>query len=352
MSLKNILSSPITFSVGLVGIVASIIGIVNKPSEIWLILSLNASFIYSLMWIHFKLINDSFDEQAKLINKTLDEQDKKVNMILDHSGKVDLAAQDQTKIMEDLTKSLNKNIEAITRNALFIPNGFIPVQRRAISIERMPVTEGSIRYAVYGHIPSHIRDNELSDDVANAIYENWKPEFQITEYKDLINTRRKVLDEYLEAGGICYEYYTEKAFTQYIEGHTQFDEIQDPLDEILTRIQKLRTLLEYKNYYIFVFKSEELGPSLLMRFNDEADDSVDIGLLIDLRTPGHTTDFKKRSYGIYTDSIEVCKLQREKLDMMKEKSSVSDKVKIRKALDGLIQYKKNPSKFQGYRWEL
>lgn len=341
MHIKDLFLSPLSFGIALLGGVASVIGILNKPGEIWIILFLNAVFIYSLMWWYFKFINEY-----------LEQQNKKIDSILVNSEKVDYAAQDQRKIMIDLNSSLKKNTESITRNALFIPNGFIPVQRRAISIEQIPVTKGSIRYAVYGHIPSHVRDNKLSDEVANAIYENWKPEFQITEYKDLINTRKKVLDEYLEAGGICYEYYTEKAFTQYIEGHTQFDEIQDPLDEVLTRIKKLRTLLEYKNYYVFIFKSEDLGPSLLMRFDDEADASVDIGLLIDLRTPGHTTDFKKRSYGIYTDSIEVCKLQREKLDMMKEKSSVSDKIRIRKALDGLIEYKKSPNKLQGYKWEL
>lgn len=296
----------------------------------------------------FSKLRERLDEKI-LSNNTL--QKDLADMSEQFSGHSDKIRQLERKI-DDNIGQIEKATQKINRNATFLSKGFIEVQRYAVSIEQAPVSQDSIRYAIHNHIPSHIRETDLEDVMAKKIYENWEPRHLISVYQKLINERSHALDDYLEKGGVFYDFFTKKSFEQYLYGKTQFDPIQDPVDEILVRLRKLRSLLKHENYNLSIMESNDLGPSMLLRI-DRTGESVDHArVLVDLRTPGHSTNFETRSYGIYSDDIAVCLSTQEKLTRnMKQTDGLNDKSKIITKLDKLIKSVGSSSEKQEFSWD-
>jgi len=99
-----------------------------------------------------------------------------------------------TPIITFENDELNSAVKKITQNAKFLSGGFLEVQHNAINIESKPVRGKSVRYAVNNHIPSCIRSDELTSEVANILYNNWTPKYLLGDYTKLINQRADAID--------------------------------------------------------------------------------------------------------------------------------------------------------------
>lgn len=241
----------------------------------------------------------------------------------------------------DRVEGLSRNR---SQNAQFLPEGFIQVQEHAIKIENQQILGTSKRYAVNNHIPSSIRSDKLSGAMAKKLYKNWKPANLLPSYTKLINDRSEAISRYVEAGGIFYDYFTESAFKDYILGATKFDDILDPPAEIISRLNRISTLLDNESYNIHVVDTDNLGPSMLLRIDVKNRVPVYSGLLIDLRTPGHSTDFENKSYGIYSTDFEVCQSTIGKIEYnMSQSKVIRDKVKIKRELAKIISWLDDPT---------
>jgi len=78
---------------------------------------------------------------------------------------------------------------------------------------------------------------------------------------------------------------------------------------------------------------------MLLRIDGEITNPIYSGLLIDLRTPGHSTNFETRSYGVYSTDTEVCLSTKDKLltNVQSSKGASSKKI-IKREIEKIIEY--------------
>jgi hypothetical protein len=198
------------------------------------------------------------------------------------------------------TNSLKQVAEQIgvVNDARFIPDGFIGLQRECIAFERnSPPGVRPVRMGVFGHLPSHLRLSPLNIERGMQLFDNWEPPHMIADYIALVNERRDAILAFIKSGGVCREIYEQMRIEQYLsKRYTFHDQVVDPLEEVEERLNALRSLLDYKNYYLcFIPPTEErTGPYYLLKQG--------VGLIIDLRTTEPERHFTRSVDGLFTNS--------------------------------------------------
>lgn len=233
-------------------------------------------------------------------------------------------------------QSYNRNLEETARrlgvrnDARFLPEGFIGLQKQSLVLEEDTQTGPErVRMAVLGHLPSHMRLTELSDERGRQLYDNWEPPHLIADYVRLVNRRSSALRRFLDTGGIVREIYDKAKLSQYVaKGSTFHDKIQDPPDEIIERLRTLIHFIAKPNYYISLVGDDQdrPGPHLLLKQG--------VGLVVDLRTAETQKHFTKSLDGLYTDSPVV-------MEGFEEKFSLAwrqiEKDQVRDFLENLVR---------------
>jgi len=285
-----------------------------KPYQIQIMFAAGAlsvvTFFIALFW--------DFTELGADVKKALFE-------IQDIQSRVSAPLAKHEKQFNELSKkltSLQPVLEATTKNtrqnAEFIYGGIIGLQRKSIEIELIPVEDARLRYALYGHLPSHIRNSELTVPVARELYSGWTPDRLIEGYTKLINIRWRAHEDFLSNGGECWEFFTKDSLDEYAFGRTEFDPIIDPVEERKARFEKLKELNRMEKYHLQIFE-KGLGSDLLLRASElpEEDFSFQKGeILIPLRLPDSVTNFEESCYGVYSHSAKTVNAYQKKVELM------------------------------------
>ena len=183
-------------------------------------------------------------------------------------------------------------------DARFLPEGFIGLQKQGLVLdEDQQIGADRVRMAILGHLPSHMRLNDLTEERGRQLYENWEPPHLVADYVSLINRRSWALKRFVDSGGVVRDIYDKVKLAQYVaQGSTFHDKVLDPSEEILERLRRLLHYVERPNYYICLVGDEEdrPGPYFLLKQR--------VGLVIDLRTAETQAHFTKSLDGLYTDS--------------------------------------------------
>lgn len=229
-----------------------------------------------------------------------------------------------TSALQDTAKRLG-----IQNDARFLPEGFLGLQKQSLVLEEDPQTgPDRVRMAVLGHLPSHIRLEDLNEERGRQLYDNWEPPHLVSDYVRLVNRRSSALRRFLDSGGIVREIYDKTKLSQYVAiGSTFHDKIQDPKEEILERLRAILHFIDKSNYYICLVGGQEdaPGPHFLLKQG--------VGLVMDIRTAETQKHFTKSLDGLFTDSLEIMNGFEEKFRMSWRQI---EKDKAREFLEGLI----------------
>jgi len=238
------------------------------------------------------------------------------------SGVVSTLAE-YTRSMEDTASRLG-----VMNDARFLPEGFIGLQKQCLVLDEEPqVGQDRVRMSILGHLPSHMRLNDLSEERGRLLFENWEPPHLVSDYVNLINRRSAALRKFVDSGGVVREIYDREKLTQYVaQGSTFHDRVQDPSEEIAERLQTLMHYIQRPNYYVCLTSDEDRpGPYFLLKQG--------VGIVIDLRTTETQKHFTKSLDGLYTDSPIA-------LDGFEDKFTLNwrqtEKDKVRDFLTGLL----------------
>lgn len=212
--------------------------------------------------------------------------------------------------VQSLESALNRLNEQ--NDARFLPQGFIGLQRASLVLDgNQEIGNERIRMASLGHLPSHMRTNPLALDRGELLYDNWEPPHLVAEYVDLVNRRSDALKRFIESGGIVREIYYKASLTKYVETQsTLHDNIMDPHDEIIERLNTVLAYLRRKNYSISLLdgKGDALGPHFILKKG--------VGLVLDLRTTETNKHFTRTIDGLYTETPETLRAFEEKFELM------------------------------------
>lgn len=242
---------------------------------------------------------------------------------------------EQMKILKleisELSPMLSDAKKSISRNAEFVSAGFIGLQAMALKIESIPVLNAKLRYSIHGHLPSYIRSEPLTLEVARHLYKGWTPERLIESYTDLINKRWAALNDFLKNGGESWDYFSESGLEKYSTGATDFDSIIDPQDERKSRFQQLKELNSMTNFHLRIFK-KNLGSSVLLRIGDSkiGSHNSQFAILLDLRLPDSITNFEESTYGIFSESHVICDAYGKKIELVLSSAMTNDCVETDK----------------------
>jgi hypothetical protein len=196
-------------------------------------------------------------------------------------------------------------------DARFLPNGFIGLQARCLALDDDPqVGHDRVRMAILGHLPSHMRINDLSIERGGKLYDNWEPPHLIDDYVSLLNRRSSALRRFIDSGGVVREIYDQVKLEQYVQhGYSFHDKVVDPRDEIIERLQALLYYIAKPNYFISIVSPDDdrPGPYFLLKQG--------VGLVVDLRTTESHKHFTRSLDGLYTVSPKALEAFEEKFSL-------------------------------------
>ena len=202
-------------------------------------------------------------------------------------------------------------------NARFVHLGFIGLQEAACDIERIRKEYAPLRYAISRHLPSHVRERELSLEEARPLYNMWEPANRLRDYVRLINQRWNEQNTFIEAGGECWEFFSKQDLQGYaLEGSTPFDSTEDSIQERLSRFRRLESLLGRENYHLCLLHQAPSISLLLRTSSGAATPVASDALLLDLRLPHSQTNFEESSYGVVTRHSETVQAYKRRVDRM------------------------------------
>ncbi|MEM7374520.1 MAG: hypothetical protein AAF587_38365 [Bacteroidota bacterium] len=186
----------------------------------------------------------------------------------------------------------------MVQEGIFIEDGFIGLQKKLISLELFK-EEGknsfsSVRRGLLSHIASYMRLNKMSLDTGKQIYKNWRPEFKVNQYVELVNKRFAAFQGFIESGGIVMEAYSKQAIIDYSENrNTYYDKVSDPWLEIEERLTAILHYMEYDNYYISLL---DVSPGIHFISKEG------FGIIFDIRTVEYDKNHVLSTSGIYSSS--------------------------------------------------
>ena len=196
----------------------------------------------------------------------------------------------------------------------FIPNGFVGLQKESVALEKKDIRAVNThdrnyrdridRIAVYGHLPSFIRIEDMKVELGKKLFGNWVPQGKIEDYVDLVNQRRKAFWDFVTTKkGIVHDVFDKRRIELYVTGKcTMHDRVMDPPEEIIARLEAVRHLLkDYVNYHVHLLDRpmERPGPFYFLKQG--------VGLVVDLRSADTTNHITGSYDGVFTEDKKIIK---------------------------------------------
>lgn len=269
-----------------IGGVTLLLSIPSTAAKVAAVVAIAAGFLLPvILWL-----NAAFIAERASVNAVIN----------DTSARLDSQCKSVISQLESYTQAMNDTASrlGVRNDARFLPEGFIGLQKSFLILdEDSQLGPDRVRMAVLGHLPSHMRLNDLTEERGRRLYENWEPPHLVADYVSLINRRSRALRRFMDSGGVVREIYDKAKLSQYVaQGYSFHDKVQDPSDEIRERLRALIHYLAKPNYYICLAEDDEdqPGPYFLLKQG--------VGLVIDLRNTETQAHFTKSLDGLYTDS--------------------------------------------------
>jgi hypothetical protein len=232
--------------------------------------------------------------------------------------KIDMSGEKLDNLKAEISPVLLKGIDDLKHAALnirrqgwgsFVAQGAIGLQKFSIELETHVHSDNMARFAIHSHLPSFIRSTELTLERGDQLYATWHPKGPGSHYYDLVNRRTKTVGDMLKSNAHIYDVFQLSSIDKYVsDKHTEHDEVEDPDDEILDRLNTLRNWIQTysKNYHVYILRDSRKGPGFLL--------VRDRGVLIDIRTTEKTYSFEHSIDGVYTEDPQLLKEFERKFD--------------------------------------